>query len=527
MPGDRFAQDAAKWFQPDGPGVPRLHRDNEVKTYVNADQAYPEMVAAIETATGDGHFVYLLNWFLDVELALVPGKSLGVLPHAANDPPNPPRIGLLNQASSKGVMVRAMAWDQVFSSANSKDVDFINLLKNGAAILDSTGNAGLPFQNIPILSLLAKIPAHFGSQHQKILCVFGEHGLITFCGGLDFNPDRLQANGGGTPLHDVHCRVRGTAALDLLQVFVQRWNDHPARVELEKKKKPLLSMKAAPPSAGPHLVRIGRTLGKDLYSFAQGGERTAREIILRGILGARRFIYTECQYFIGNPELEAALLQALSNGIQHFTAVVTHWRLSDLPTVQKHRREFFRRLKKAGGDRVRIFARNPDPFPLNPLRAATFIDPDDPGDKDIKKYTRAFLDGKHPRTYVHSKTWVMDDEFGVIGSLNSNRRSWSHDSEVCAGFYDESSDKILTYRLAHGLRIRLWQEHLGMTGKQGETELADGVASAVHWLAGNRPPGAQVQDYPAEELSDKLVPIPILGPLVNDEALFKAVMDPD
>src|SRR5205085_3396463 len=56
-----------------------------------------------------------------------------------------------------------------------------------------------------------------------------------FCGGIDFNEDRLKqvtavsssSGGVGQPLHDVHCLVRGTAAIDLLRTFVQRWVEFP------------------------------------------------------------------------------------------------------------------------------------------------------------------------------------------------------------------------------------------------------------------------------------------------------------
>ena len=43
--------------------------------------------------------------------------------------------------------------------------------------------------------------------------------------------------------------------------------------------------------------------------------------------------------------------------------------------------------------------------------------------------------------YVHSKIYIIDDKFAIIGSANCNRRGWEQDSEVVAGIYEESSDE--------------------------------------------------------------------------------------
>ncbi len=212
-------------------------------------------------------------------------------------------------------------------------------------------------------------------------------------------------------------------------------------------------------------MQIGRTFGNTGYKIIPA-EHTAADMIAHAIRNAKRFIYTECQYFVGNPELEAALKAALPQ-IEHLTVVLTHWEISDLPTVNAHRRTFIQSLQAAGGDKVRIFALQPT------------------------GNTKDFESGKVAHTYVHSKTWMIDDDFAVIGSVNSNNRSWTHDTEVAAGIYETSTDKVLHYRLAHLMRIKIWQEHLGMSGDQGAAELADGVASAVHWL--RVPPGARVR----------------------------------
>ena len=134
-------------------------------------------------------------------------------------------------------------------------------------------------------------------------------------------------------------------------------------------KGPLITLTEMPPSAGPQIVQIGRTFGDFDYKFAPGGELTAREIILCAINNAKRFIYTEDQYFVGNPQVEKALCEALKRGIQHLTIVLTHYKISDLPLVQHHRRKFIGKLKEAGGDRVRIFALCPQDSDENAFKS--------------------------------------------------------------------------------------------------------------------------------------------------------------
>jgi len=61
--------------------------------------------------------------------------------------------------------------------------------------------------------------------------------------------------------------------------------------------------------------------------------------------------------------------------------------------------------------------------------------------------------------YVHSKVFIMDDAFCTIGSMNFNRRSTTHDSELSLGFYEPNpaGDSF-----AKRLRIRLWEHLLGL-----------------------------------------------------------------
>ena len=83
------------------------------------------MVAAMRSANSRQHFIYMLNWWVDNTFDLI------------NDEPGVTLQVLLAQASGRGVMIRAMFWDQQFSLQNNAEADRVTNLNTGAAIVDA------------------------------------------------------------------------------------------------------------------------------------------------------------------------------------------------------------------------------------------------------------------------------------------------------------------------------------------------------------------------------------------------------
>ena len=508
--------------------MPPVLPGNEVKYLIDGEEAFREIVAAMRGASSPRDFIYIVNWFCDVDFSLVRNAGAGATAQTLRD--------VIEQASASGVMIRALLWKEPDSSQNSAAVAFFNgakatgrdgdrgaarpALLNAAAIHDNRGDKPLSIAGVHILG---SIPRALGSQHQKILCVFADGRLVSFCGGIDFKEDRIAIpapkrgllkkvgedgapTGDGEPIHDVHCRLTGPAAFEFVRLFAEKWNDHPAGKTFNATKGELI-IPPVPHPAGDHVVQVTRTYKRGVYAFCPQGEYSAARMIGHAIRNARRFIYTECQYFTGAPALAAALLEALPR-IEHLTILVTHWELSDIPFVNSRRRRFLRVLtaNPEHARKVRVFTLQPE------------------------GNTVQFQDGHERHTYVHSKVWIIDDEFAVIGSVNSNQRSWMHDSEVAAGIYDTSTNGSNHSRLPHSLRIALWQEHLNMRAPEGAADLWDGVASAVHWL---RPPkGARVRPYDLDELNrrgenDQGLPFPFPLFLADSDLVWNNIFDPD
>jgi hypothetical protein len=89
--------------------------------------------------------------------------------------------------------------------------------------------------------------------------------------------------------------------------------------------------------------------------------------------------------------------------------------------------------------------------------------------------------------YVHSKVLLVDDTLAFIGSSNINDRSMlaETDSEiavaVCGGELVSTymnGREFLVSKFVHSLRMRLWQEHLGLL-HDGSVDVSDPVADAA------------------------------------------------
>src|SRR5262249_553103 len=106
--------------------APDLRVGNAVHFLVDGRATFAAMHRAIRTATNNQHYMYLLGWWLSDDFPLV-----------AAPPGTPTTIrDLFADASRRGVQIRAMLWDQ-FGTKNSAEVQRINALGNGAAILDN------------------------------------------------------------------------------------------------------------------------------------------------------------------------------------------------------------------------------------------------------------------------------------------------------------------------------------------------------------------------------------------------------
>ena len=154
----------------------------------------------------------------------------------------------------------------------------------------------------------------FSAFHQKIQIVRNDRGIHAYCGGIDLNANRTQTpeHAGRGPFHDVHARINGPAAGELVTTFIQRW-DRAATSTLALSTAGALD---GLPTSGSDVVQVARTYyGPDPAStrgldFAPTGETTIIDTLVEAIGQARRYIYIEDQYLTPPPAYRAALVAA-------------------------------------------------------------------------------------------------------------------------------------------------------------------------------------------------------------------------
>ncbi len=477
LPATYQGLEAKSWFLEKD--MPPVIKDNQVKFYVDGISAFQDIADTLH----DGHnidgssLILLLGWFCESNFQLSKGYA-----STLND--------LFTECNKRGAKIRVMLWrNSTPGLDNAPVVNFVNSLSYGAAILDAR-------------------TAIVGSHHQKLLVVYGKGGVSGFCGGMDIVKDRIDQTWGPAPLHDVHCRIDGPAAEELAKVFIERWNDHP---EHAKKFNETLAAPRTPRISSPdgYLIQVGRTYPRiamyinigltfvidrlreypsiknnpkftrptgDMndgqghfkpYSFLPTGqgEKTAWRMIQNGIAQAKKFIYLEDQYLVSR-DASSELAKKLAD--PNFRLII----------LIPHSNGWQRRLEF-----------------ISDLQAA---------DPTSTRWIVCYLKPPNGRgTYVHSKTWIFDDEFFITGSANSTRRSYTNDSEVVVGIVGRPSGSVVRNKsvqalppLAQSLRCQLWAKHLQVSPEA----VTDALKSTHLWF---KPPStAKIAKYDPREAKD-------------------------
>jgi phosphatidylserine/phosphatidylglycerophosphate/cardiolipin synthase-like enzyme/murein DD-endopeptidase MepM/ murein hydrolase activator NlpD len=492
---------------------------NTVIPLIDGKKAFESMAEAIRTATGKGHFIYFANWKMELSFNLIPTDEFSTL------------FYLIKQKDMQGVEIRALLSADLLGNNEYEGYNvtmahtmLFGPLIHGSAIYDKN-----------LLPL--------GVHHQKILIVNGSKGLIAFCGGIDFAANRLDrvdrklgsrstSEGSEYSQHDVHCRIEGPAAYDLLYVFINRWKDHPQK---PTRNFSLLGESIQRPvGTGKSFVSIGTTfgngnktitranevkeqikriknlativgsavgilggllarrqvsnmidkyksdmlteiksgvLGKNVYNFAQTGSRSAYYMIDHAIQQAKKYIYIEDQYLINLFIAKELNLQMSKNKDLKVIILTSDSRIT-----------------------TDLFA----PFSLR----AKFIKTLTGNTYPNKQVAICYRKVDKPHNYVHAKTWIFDDEFTIIGSANCNNRGYTHDSEVVAGIYGVYYDKEIdpwnhNLNFASALRMRLWSEHL-----QKKIDNLTDLSSSIDFWFDKVPANALIRHIPTNDLSE-------------------------
>ncbi|KAH9623933.1 hypothetical protein KSS87_010521 [Heliosperma pusillum] len=503
------------------------------------------------------HMIYITGWSVYTDITLIRDTRR---PRPGGDM----TLGdILKKKASEGVRVLMLVWDDRTSIKGFKEDGFMathdqetqNYFQGSevhCVLCPRNPDSGRSIiQNIEIGTMF--------THHQKIVVVDSampngnsdRRRLVSFIGGIDLcdgrydtqfhslfrtlgtsnHDDFHQPNFKGTsikkggprePWHDIHSKLEGPVAWDVLQNFEQRWRKQGGKdLLLDLREMHALFIPPSPVTF-PHddetwNVQVFRSIdGGAAFGFPDAPEeaanaglvsgkdniidRSIQDAYINAIRRARRFIYIENQYFLGssfawkntdiNPagiealhlipkELSLKIISKIEKG-ERFTVyvVVPMWPegFPDSGSVQAIL-DWQRRTMEMMYTDITLA-----------LRAKGIVaDPKDYlcffclGNREVPKngdyepeehpefesdYSKAQM-ARRFMIYVHAKMMIVDDEYIIVGSANINERSMNgaRDSEIAMGAYQPyhlTHGNQTARGQIHGFRMSLWYEHLGM-----------------------------------------------------------------
>ncbi|GAV87053.1 C2 domain-containing protein/PLDc domain-containing protein/PLD_C domain-containing protein [Cephalotus follicularis] len=509
-----------------------------------------------DAITNAKHLIYITGWSVYTEITLIRDSRR---PKPGGDI----TLGeLLKKKASEGVNVLMLVWD---------DRTSVGLLKKDGLMATHDEETEHYFQNTDVHCVLCpRNPDDGGSivqdlqistmftHHQKIVVVDHEmpsggsqmRRIVSFVGGIDlcdgrydspfhslfrtldtahhddfhqpnFTGASITKGGPREPWHDIHSRLEGPIAWDVLFNFEQRWRKQGGKDVLVKLRD--LEDIIIPPSPvmfpedrDTWNVQLFRSIdGGAAFGFPETPEDAARAGLVSGkdniidrsiqdayinaIRRAKNFIYIENQYFLGSSfcwapdgikpedinalhlipkELSLKIVSKIEAG-ERFTVyvVVPMWPegIPESASVQAILDWQRRTMEMMYKDIIQALkANNIEEDPRNYLTFFCL------GNREVKKsgeYEPSekpepdsdFLRAQEARRfmiYVHAKMMIVDDEYIIIGSANINQRSMdgARDSEIAMGAYQpyHLSNREPARGQVHGFRMSLWYEHLGM-----------------------------------------------------------------
>ncbi|KAH7444448.1 hypothetical protein KP509_02G078700 [Ceratopteris richardii] len=303
----------------------------------------------------------------------------------------------------------------------------------------------------------------------------------------NFKASSLKFGGPREPWHDVHARIEGPAAWDVLKNFEQRWKKQGEKSCCKYKKVfkwirsdevHLLSLQTIPELWPPHKsidvngteawnAQIFRSIDEGAVqgfqtnpvTAAQMGlvhgkeniiDRSIQDAYICAIRRAKHFIYIENQFFIGSSaswsshqdsgaiqlipmELTQKIVSKIEEG-ERFAVyvVIPMWPegipesspVQDILYWQKLTMEMMYKRIAAALIKKGILG---TAVPTDYLNFFCLGTRETGGDQVIKtpesEDYRAAQEHKRFMIYVHAKTMIVDDEYIIVGSANCNQRS--------------------------------------------------------------------------------------------------------
>ncbi|XP_039127646.1 phospholipase D alpha 1-like isoform X2 [Dioscorea cayenensis subsp. rotundata] len=502
--------------------------------YYEPQRCWEDIFDAISNAR---YLIYITGWSVYTEITLV------------RDPRRPRPGGdvtlgeLLKMKAQEGVRVLMLVWD---------DRTSVGLLKKDGLMGTHDEETANYFQDTGVHCVLCPRNPDDGSSvvqdlqistmfthHQKSVMVDSDipgsykmtRRIVSFIGGIDlcdgrydtqahslfrtlctthradfhqpnFEGSSIQKGGPREPWHDIHCRLEGPVAWDVVSNFEQRWRKQsggkdelllplhemadddviipPSPVILPSDRESwnvqlFRSIDGGAafgfPEKPEDAARVGLVSGKDHII-----DRSIQDAYINAIRRARNFIYIENQYFLGSSygwrggddikvedigalhlipkELSLKIASKIEAG-ERFSVyvVVPMWpegvpESASVQAILDWQRRTMEMMYSDIADALR--ARGLEATNLDDYLVFFCL-----GNRELNKEGDGYAPREHPEPnsdyaraqqarrfmiYVHAKLMIVDDEYIIVGSANINQRSMdgARDTEIAIGAYQSA-----------------------------------------------------------------------------------------
>ncbi|XP_055802613.1 phospholipase D alpha 1-like [Solanum dulcamara] len=532
--------------------------DDDITNYLKSQglfepqRCWEDIFDAINNAK---HLIYIAGWSVYTKITLIRN-------------PKRPKIGgeltlgeLLKKKASEGVNVLLLVWDDrtsdeilkregLMSTHDQETADYFKNTDVHCCLCPRNPDSGKTMiQGFQVGTMF--------THHQKTIVVDTEipggmshkRMIVSFLGGIDlcngrydsrdhslfrtldtvhkqdfyqpcFPGSSIAKGGPREPWHDIHCKLEGPVAWDVMYNFEQRWRKQIGNrfiYSINELDKFIIRPTEVTASRDRETwnVQIFRSIdGGAVINFPENPEEASEVGLVTGknnvidqsihdayisaIRRAKNFIYIENQYFIGScygwkpaedikledigalhlipKEISLKIVSKIQAG-ERFTAyiVLPMWPegIPESDSVQAILDWQKRTMEMMYTDICKAIKAKE--IIADPRDYLTFFclgnrEVEKPG--EYKPPQKPVPDTNYARAqefrrfmiYVHSKMMIVDDEYIIIGSANINQRSMdgARDSEIAMGGYQPfhlASNQPPRGKI-YGFRMSLWCEHL-------------------------------------------------------------------
>ncbi|MGE5527412.1 MAG: S8 family serine peptidase [Methanosarcina sp.] len=451
----------SRYFPSGGADAAPFSRASTVEPIIDGQDYFAQLLAQINSLSA-GDAWYLTGWWLEAGFTFATGDTLG---------------DLLATRAASGVDVRVIVWAnrQALSglgaalAAPFRRVVLDNI--RAAEELRARTVAGVtPLAGRVLLDWSGNA---LSSHHMKLNLFSRPSGLAAFVGGIDYVQNRLAAppHLSGSFWHDAGARVTGDAAERVLRTIVTRWTEastlSAATYDIGAGAKPFNPpplTRLTPPAAGlpsppsadtsvevvrsfPDSKEFGLIRNTPWTTLPRTGVHEVKLTFQTMLAAAQRYVYIEDQAFNAVNSLFPSIVAACRRGVKVIAVV------------------------PGQGDPLE--APGKIPAVLSPEVVSGILSHLSPAEQQNLAVWQ--LDG----IVVHSKLILIDDELLSIGSANFMDRSMEFtlqgDDSEC------SVVAVSTSNLVPDLRMKLWAEHLRVSGPTALAELRDLAKSLGFW----------------------------------------------